>query len=806
MNRTPYPFQHRVAELLLSGRNVILQAPTGAGKTLAAILPFLDAMEHRRDFPNKCLYAVPMRVLANQFVEEYRGKVRKAGRDDRIRVAIQTGETPDDPKLTATLTFATIDQVLSSFLVTPYSLPRRLSNLNAGAVAASYLVFDEFHLFDPISTLPTTLEMLRMLRGVTPFLLMTATFSQDMLAGLADALDAVVLPEDDAERQALQSLASQQKIRRYHVADRPLSADAVLKPHKDRTLVVCNVVDRARTLFEALRNHPERGDTQIRLLHSRFLQADRQRIEGEIRRHFGKDRDGTGRWIVVATQVVEVGLDITCQALHTDLAPANSVFQRAGRCARYKDEEGDVFVYAEGLDAEGESVDLRERILPYRGQGPEIARTWSELRDRHGRALTFIDEQEIVTAAHGARDRTIVQGLVATRELYRRRMNSAMDGRPSADAGNLIRAVSSRLVVVHDDPRAVQEQPFAAEAFALHPGTLYGLVDKWLGRQDELDEAEWAVQALHDMGDQDESGRSAYGWLAVQDRRDVAGSVLVLVHPALAGYDRDLGFVPDRGTEYRAELAPARDKRQRGTFKYQLETYGRHVHRVYQAFRRQTWPETARAVNCLERTFGWPAGALERAAHLVVLLHDVGKLNQTWQQWVVRYQQAIGEPAPAGFYAHTESDPSNPLHQARQKTCGRKPPHATEGAVAVAPLLLAAVEECEPVFTAAFTAITRHHGAFTREYQRYQLVPGAEEAVAETLAWVPSTWASRLHAGELLTSEDPARTSISELLVDPQDDGQFLAYVLLARALRRSDQMGTAMSTRDPGPPGLSRM
>ena len=86
MTRRPYPFQLQVAKLLQDGRNVILQAPTGAGKTLAAVLPFLDALEHSRDFPRKCIYAVPMRVLANQFVDEYRDLVKRAGRDDRIRV------------------------------------------------------------------------------------------------------------------------------------------------------------------------------------------------------------------------------------------------------------------------------------------------------------------------------------------------------------------------------------------------------------------------------------------------------------------------------------------------------------------------------------------------------------------------------------------------------------------------------------------------------------------------------------------------------------------------------------------------
>ncbi len=787
----PYPFQRRVAELLLSGRNVILQAPTGAGKTMAAMLPFLEAIEHGRDFPHKCLYAVPMRVLANQFVEEFTGKVREAGRDDRIRVAIQTGEHADDPQLAATLTFATIDQVLSSFLLAPYSLPRRLSNLNAGAVAASYLVFDEFHLFDPLSTLPTTLKMLRMLHGIAPFLLMTATFSGDMLDGLADALDAVVVPEDDATRQVMQALPSQKKTRRYRVADRPLCAEAVLAHRCSRTLVICNVVDRARALFEALRDHPDRGNTQLLLLHSRFLPEDRQRIEGEIRRLFGEDDDGSGSWIVVATQVVEVGLDITCQALHTELAPANALLQRAGRCARYEGEEGDVFIYAETLDAGGETVDLTENVMPYKGQKEEVARTLAEFQVRHGDTLTFSDEQAIISAAHGPRDRAIVEGLVATREMHRRRMNSVMDGQRSGEAGDLIRAVSSRLVVVHDDPLAVAERPFAAEAFSLHPGTLYGLVKKWLAREDELDLEDWGVHALHDLGDVDEHGRSAYRWLPVQDRDDVVGSALVLVHPALAGYDPDLGFVPDRSTGYRARLTPARDIAPRGGYAYRLEGYAEHVQLVHQALLRQVWPELVPAAVRLEHACGWPAGVVERAAHLVVLLHDVGKLNRGWQGWVVRYQKAIGRPAPAGFYAHTDFDPTNPLHREEQKSLRRKPPHAVEGAVAVAPLLAAAFEEHMPVFKAAFTAIARHHGAFTREYRRYALAPGASEAVAETLDWLPPALATGLDTGDLLTSEDPARTPVDELLVDPGQDKEFLAYALLARALRRADQAGT---------------
>jgi CRISPR-associated endonuclease/helicase Cas3 len=790
---TPYPFQRRVAELLLSGKNVILQAPTGAGKTHAAMLPFLDAVEHDRDFPHKCLYAVPMRVLANQFVDEYKDRVREAGRDDRIRVAIQTGEHSEDEMLTATLTFATIDQVLSSFLLSPYSLPRRLSNINAGAVLASYLVFDEFHLFDPISTLPTTLEMLRMLKAIAPFLLMTATFSGDMLSGLAGVLDAVVVPEDGDARQAMQTLASQQKRRCYYVAGRPLCAEAVLEGHQNRTLVICNVVDRARALFEALRDHPNRGDAQLLLLHSRFRQEDRQRIEGDIRRLFGKDGDRNGRWIVVATQAIEVGLDITCEALHTELAPANAILQRAGRCARYEKETGDVFVYAEVFDGD-EVIDLGEHVMPYKDQKEEVARTLVEFRERHGVVLTFSDEQNVVSAAHGPRDRAIVEGLVAAREVHRRRMNRVMDGERTGDTGDLIRAVSSRLVVVHDDPQAVLERPFAAEAFSLHHSTLYGLVSKWLAREQAVEadlDGGYAVQALHDLGDEGQSGRSDYRWLPVQDRDDIVGSALVLVHPALAGYDPDLGFVPDRSTGYRARLAPVRDDAPRGGYAYHLESYREHVQLVYQAFQRDVWAELARAAAQLECAFGWPAGVIEQAARLVILFHDVGKLNRTWQGWVRRYQKVIGRSASPGFYAHTDFDPASPLHEEKQRAQGRKPPHAVEGAVAVAPLLASAFKDCEPLFNAAFTAIARHHGAFTREYKRYTLDPGACAEVAGTLNLLPAALAGNLHAEDLLTSESPTRTSIDDLFVNPGRDTEFLAYILLARALRRADQMGT---------------
>ncbi len=43
MTLSVYPFQERVKSALFGGRSVILQAPTGSGKTRAALSPYIEA-------------------------------------------------------------------------------------------------------------------------------------------------------------------------------------------------------------------------------------------------------------------------------------------------------------------------------------------------------------------------------------------------------------------------------------------------------------------------------------------------------------------------------------------------------------------------------------------------------------------------------------------------------------------------------------------------------------------------------------------------------------------------------------------
>ena len=689
----PYEYQKYIANRLLAKnlgnrKNIILQAPTGAGKTHAALLPFLNALEKGRDFPQKCIYSTPMRVLAKQFKDTYTDAVKRAGRDDKIKVCIQTGEQPDDPTFASNLIFATIDQTLSSFLLNPYGLGKRKANLNAAAVMASYLVFDEFHLYDPVSTLPTTLHMLQMLEGITPFILMTATFSADMLDGLAGVLKAEIVQLSPKE---LAALPSQNKTRRYLTPGYPLNAEAVLNEHHARSLVICNTIDRARALYNALEDATKHTDTEVLLLHSRFLTSDRNTIEDKIRARFGEKDASGGSLIVVSTQAIEVGVDITCERLHTELAPANALIQRAGRCARYEHNAGDVFIYRY-VETPDETVDLCDSVLPYREQKAEFERTVAEFSKRSGGALGFAEEQAIISAVHGERDQIILTDLRNTHSAYRRDIYTAM--RTGEGANQLIRNAFQQRITISDDPDSLLDSPFDAPAFNVFPYTLEKWVAKWLTSNPE--NVPWALNYLVEPArEQGQENAPRYEWKRVDPGQSIVGAELLVVNPKLASYDPKLGFLqdvptpPDKMDELRERFKlPERKKRGEGSrFTYRLETYDDHIAQVYRAAFEYNgmWAEMVDVAARLEKHFVWETGSIKRAAQLAVLLHDVGKLSQKWQGWAREYQNLVGNSTDQNqAYAHTDYDKTKLEHLEAEKKAGKRHPrpwHAVEGAI-----------------------------------------------------------------------------------------------------------------------------
>lgn len=118
------------------------------------------------------------------------------------------------------------------------------------------------------------------------------------------------------------------------------------------TLVIVNTVDRSRQFLEGVRHlygmekrkpkwwgkepnpavNTASGVPDLKLIHSRFRPAERAAWMGWLTDDPAKLPPG-GR-IVISTQVVEAGVDLSARTLVTELAPWPSLVQRFGRCNR----------------------------------------------------------------------------------------------------------------------------------------------------------------------------------------------------------------------------------------------------------------------------------------------------------------------------------------------------------------------------------------------------------------------------------------------------------------------------------------
>lgn len=847
-----YPYQQEVKRLLQSGKSVILQAPTGAGKTRAALAPFIEAFFDLPEtaFPQQCLYSVPMRVLANQFLREYEQRVKSYHRVYRpqkaLTLSIQTGEFPDDPKFESDLVFTTVDQTLSSLLGVPYSLSQSQANLNAGAVLGSYLVFDEFHLF-PQEAIETLLQLLKALSPLTPFLLMTATFSTAMLYELGNWLGAEIVRLSEEEVYAIETAGGRlpRKARRYHLRDKVLNAEDIQGVNASRTLAVCNTVKRASQLYEALlqlgyqplpfhrisdeiyeelrgaKSHEERRKFSeqavkillenllnapetpwVMLLHSRFERPHRLVKEELLQTLWGKEgiqKFPQPRLTVVATQVVEVGLDISAEALYTEVAPASSVFQRAGRCARYAGEQGEVYIYQVPLNKKGEPD-----YSPYltKAEREIIARSWDSFSRRDAQVLHFDQEQSVIDETHMEADRANLRHMQENAANVWSLITAAMAyGDVSVRAELIRRNLSSRTVIVYDAPppsQPIDVNPYRYEGFSLHIGSLKGELEALYRLRDEIG-LDWALRYPVPIKDEEESRTPVtYRWLDVESEDDLSQSLLFAIHPRLVAYDVERGF--RLGIAGNGYTSPTQPSRFRSEYEgYQLESYQEHIGNMVKVFERGPWQRRLRwASNRLEthpdERWRLPAGALERAVRLSFILHDLGKLDVRWQKWAATYQELLTGQRPVFLIAHTEWDSKNPLHREVQQKAGRKcakpKTHAGEGAEAAARILWEALGKAHRgLYKAAFTAIARHHSPLLDAAEVYELHPKTQECLVQTFGAVGDPEGEKLASHVRWKRVEQGKLDENRLLRPFHEDPLlwWFLYFLIVRNLRLCD-------------------
>ncbi len=194
-------------------------------------------------------------------------------------------------------------------------------------------IFDEIHAYE-VKRLALILKTIEYLRRYyhARFFIMSATFPQLIRTWLKDALGTTITIEATPalfaqfQRHCIQ-LVEGELLQNLDL----IEADA---RHGKSVLVVCNLVDNAQQAYDEISERLHDVDIEVMLLHGRFNQRDRQEKERLVQVFTGAKSDKQKPVVLVATQVVEVSLDIDLDTIYTEPAPLEALVQRFGRVNR----------------------------------------------------------------------------------------------------------------------------------------------------------------------------------------------------------------------------------------------------------------------------------------------------------------------------------------------------------------------------------------------------------------------------------------------------------------------------------------
>lgn len=367
----PYPYQKSLATE--DEIPDVLSIPTGAGKTEAAVLCMWmwrrQNSRTRQRTPRRLVYCLPMRSLVEQTKKRICEYISNLNMDDMIRVTTLMGGDadrdyvlhPEDDMIIV----GTQDMLLSralnrGYASSPFRWPIEFGLLNNDCM----WIMDEIQLMH--DGLATSVQLDTFRREMGTFgpphktVWMSATINKLLLDTVdsqsADNVQITRLSDEDQLSPTLRKRNTAKKILRIMDFEKGKGegynrseAKKIIGTHVrgTMTLIIVNTVKRAQSLYGQAKEILEKRNERIKLLllHSRFRGRDRQIITGKI---YDQDRDA----IIISTQVVEAGMDISAKTLITENAPWPSLIQRFGRCNRRGEHDvADIYIIPLKADA-----------------------------------------------------------------------------------------------------------------------------------------------------------------------------------------------------------------------------------------------------------------------------------------------------------------------------------------------------------------------------------------------------------------------------------------------------------------------
>jgi len=349
----PYPSRHYVQKIV--GEHweddlLLIRAPTGSGKTDAALLWAQKQIENKR--AERLIIAMPTRFTSNalaisvaeslsqtglyhssawfkQFADKVENKEMQSSEADNIHEFSRLLLTP--------VTVTTIDHLLMALTLT-----REDHHLITFNLANSCVVIDEADFYDDFSQANILVLLEYLAKMKVPVMLMSATLPEASLPLYKDTGYNV--------KEILEDKSDNDRIRFELVlkieAAMPTDVEDLLQQmiENGNGIIYLNTIERAfnfRSWFE------KKGFSNVELYHSRFTEPDKALKENKLLEMLGKEawKGGRASGIAILTQIGEMSINISSNMMISDICPVDRLTQRAGRLCRFdKAQKGKLYI------------------------------------------------------------------------------------------------------------------------------------------------------------------------------------------------------------------------------------------------------------------------------------------------------------------------------------------------------------------------------------------------------------------------------------------------------------------------------
>lgn len=313
----------------------MLLAPTGSGKTEAALAWVCSNKKKNERLFYSLPYIASVNAMTKRMQEAFNNNVTAMHSHNLdfffYQLEDKNNNYFDNAIHARNLKYLSKELYYQLKICTPHQL-LRYSLLGKGWEFAlpefknALFVFDEFHVYDPLFTglMIATAKLLKNYFNAKLFFI-SATIPEFLKNLMFKELD-LNFRQLDATQKSDKEILDQKRHRLKIINNNLLEyIDKIIeKTLNNKLLIVCNNVLSTQKIYKILKEEKEIKD--VELLHGELTFQDRMKIEERFEKELPN--------VLVATQAVEVSLDIDFDILFTEIAPIDALIQRFGRINR----------------------------------------------------------------------------------------------------------------------------------------------------------------------------------------------------------------------------------------------------------------------------------------------------------------------------------------------------------------------------------------------------------------------------------------------------------------------------------------